>query len=269
MRLATLLLLPLLVVVAPGARAAFHVMEVEEIIGSIGGDTSAQAVQLRMRSAGQNQVQLSSVYAWDATGTVKTLLLNIATAVTANAAGSRILLTTSGFNILMRSSGASTFTSDFTMAPGISQAAGRLTFEDDFGTIYWSVAWGGAAYTGSTTGESGHTNDADGNFGKFALGLNNPNVFAPGLVFTNGLAQSTTNSADYRFTTGGPPGSVGASVETVIKNNGTSFTIVPEPGNAALLVVGALGLAGFAYTRRRGRRAGQSSPEATKFPPAH
>src|SRR5947207_909223 len=42
------------------ARAAFHVMQIEQVIGGVingaSADTSAQAIQLRMRAAGQNFV---------------------------------------------------------------------------------------------------------------------------------------------------------------------------------------------------------------------
>ena len=38
------------------ALASFHVMKVEQVIGGVGGDTSQQAIQLRMRAVGQNLV---------------------------------------------------------------------------------------------------------------------------------------------------------------------------------------------------------------------
>lgn len=254
MRAVTALLLAFLSL-TPVARAAFHVMQVEEIIGSLNGNTSAQAIQLRMRSSGQNQVQFSSVWAWDAAGLNRVLLFDIGTSVTNSASGARILLASSAFTSTMIAGGASTFTPDFTLASNIPFPylnAGRLTFEDDSGntatagTIYWSVAWGGASYTGSVTGST--QNDADGNFGKFGLGLREPGIFAPGLIFTGAAtAASTNNAADYAYTTGSTPGSV-----TVTKNSGTAFTVVPEPDSAALLAAGVLGLGAFAFARRRG-----------------
>ena len=36
------------------AQATFHFMQIEQVIGGVNGDTTAQAVQLRMRFAGQN-----------------------------------------------------------------------------------------------------------------------------------------------------------------------------------------------------------------------
>ena len=45
---------------APAARASFHLMQIEQALGGVCGDTSAQAIaqaiQLRMRSGGQNLV---------------------------------------------------------------------------------------------------------------------------------------------------------------------------------------------------------------------
>ena len=38
------------------AHATFHLMQIEQVIGGVNGDTSAQAIQLRMRFAGQTQV---------------------------------------------------------------------------------------------------------------------------------------------------------------------------------------------------------------------
>jgi hypothetical protein len=45
-----------------------------------------------------------------------------------------------------------------------------------------------------------------------------------------------------------------ASPTTVTKNDGTAFTVVPEPGSSALLAGGALALVGFAVARRRAAR---------------
>ena len=70
-------------------------------------------------------------------------------------------------------------------------AAGQLRFTDDFGTIYWSLSWGGSGFTGTTTGSL--TNDADGNFGPpVASAL--PSTSLQALQFTgNASAFSTTN----------------------------------------------------------------------------
>src|SRR4051794_10041584 len=224
------------VALASSARASFHVMQVEQIIGSLNGNTSAQAIQLRLRAAGQSQVSNARLWAWDANGQNRVLLLDIASNVSNGFAGDRILLTTSGFTSTMIAGGAATFVPDFTLANNIPFTylnAGRITFEDDSGTIYWSVAWGGASYTGSVTGVT--QNDADGNFGKFGSAL--PGGFR-GFVFTGAAtAVSTNNAADY---------AISGSPTTVTKNNGTTFTVVPEPSGIVLLAASALGLGALA-----------------------
>jgi hypothetical protein len=206
------------------AHAAFHVMQIEQVIRGLNGNSSAQAIQLRLRSVGQNQVQSSSLWAADAAGANRVLLLNIASPVANSAAGAHILLTTSAFTSAMVAGGAATFTPDFTLANAIPSSylsAGRLTFEQDGGstaspgTIYWSLSWGGASYTGSNAGDV--TNDATSNFGP-AFGSALPTSIRQGVVFTGAAtAGSTSNSTDYAFS---------ASPATVTKNLGTSFTVV-------------------------------------------
>ncbi len=53
---ALVLALFLLVVLTLPAQASFHLMQIEQVIGGVNGDTNAQAIQLRMRFAGQNLV---------------------------------------------------------------------------------------------------------------------------------------------------------------------------------------------------------------------
>ena len=232
-------------ILAPRADAAFHVMQIEEVIGGVNGNTSAQAIQLRLRGGGQNQVQNASLWAADATGSNRVLVLNIASFVPNSAAGARVLLSTAAFNTGM----GGTYAPDFTLAtpiPSSYLSAGRLTFEDDAGTvatpgtIYWSLAWGGAGYTGSHIGDT--TNDADGNFGP-AFGSALPTSSRQGVLFTGtAAAASTTNAADYAFS---------AIPATVTRNDGTAFTVVPEPGTVALVACGALLLGGSVLSRRR------------------
>ncbi len=212
------------------AQAGFHVMQIEEIIGGVGGNTNAQAVQLRLRGGGQNVVSLSRLRAWDATGANPVLLLDITANVSNGAGGANVLLTTPAFNALM--SGVPGYSTDFTLAqpiPASYLSGGKVTFEDDGGTVYWSVAFG--AYTGSNLGST--QNDADGNFGApFASPL--PTGGFQGIRFTGAFgAASTTNIADYALTPD----------PAVVRNNaGTSFTVVPEPASAALLGLGVLAL---------------------------
>ena len=139
------------------ARAANHLMQIEQIIGGVNGDVTAQAIQLRMRAANQNQMQGTRVRAWDAAGLNPVLILDMASPVANHGIGVPVLLTTPSFHNYL--SGA--LTPDFTIAtpiPASYLAAGSLTFEADGGTLYWRVSWGGAGYTG--TGAVASTNDA-------------------------------------------------------------------------------------------------------------
>lgn len=200
----------------PSAFASFHLMQVEQIIGSVNGNTAAQAIQLRMRSAGQNLVSASRVRAWDAAGANPVIVMDMTTSVASGSSGARVLLATSAFTTAAQAVTPG-FTPDFTMSapiPTAYLAAGRLTFEDDGGTIYWMVAWGGASYTGGVTGST--TNDANGNFGPpFAQGL--PTTGLKGLLFQGAAtASSTSNSTDYALS---------AEPATVTKNSGASTPI--------------------------------------------
>jgi hypothetical protein len=196
---------------APAA-ATFHLMQIEQVIGATCGDVSQQAIQLRMRAAGQNLVASASIYAYDAAGANSVLLLDLASNVSTGVTGSRVLLTTAAF------AAATGVTPDFILTapiPASYLAAGRLTWEGDGGTIWWSLAWGGAAYTGSNLGAP--TNDADGDFGPpFASPL--ASAVGQAILFTGtATALSTSNAADYTFTTVPP---------TFTNNGGTGFTLV-------------------------------------------
>jgi hypothetical protein len=176
------------------ARATFHFMQIERVIGGVNGDTTAQAVQLRMRSALQNLMQFSQVKAWDAAGANPVLIVDMQQSVPNGQTGDRVLIATASF-VSATSPNADP---DFFMTnriPDSYLAAGSLTFEDDFGTILWRLSWGGASYTGSNTG--GFDNDADGNFGPpFAGAL--PSTSTQALNFSGtASAPSTTNAANY------------------------------------------------------------------------
>jgi hypothetical protein len=221
------------------APAAFHLMQIEEIIGGIAGDPTAQAIQLRMRGGGQNQVQLSRLQAWDANGQNPVLLLDITATVSNSSGGAAILLSTASFDSYM--AGVAGYDSDFTLAnaiPASYLSGGKVTFEDDGGGVYWSVAFGN--YTGTNTGFT--DNDSNGNFGApFPNAL--PTSTLRGIRFTGtSSALSTTNAADYAFT---------PDPATVRNNANQSFVVVPEPASGATLVLGALALGGMVFARRR------------------
>ncbi len=230
-------LLAALLMVALGSRpaaATFHRMQIEQVVAGLNGLTTVQAFQLRMRFAFENLVSHARLVVRDAGGMNPVLLFDMTSDVANATLGSRVLIATSDFMFLT----SPTVVPDFTMGSKIPDSylpAGTLTYEDDFGTVYWRLMWGGAAYTGPTTGFT--TNDSDGNFGPpFAGPL--PSASTRALLFPNGAsALSTNNAADYALT---------AEQSAVFTNNaGTSGTLDPlvgvEPGvpsdRPALLLV--------------------------------
>ena len=179
---------------AQPAFASFHLMQIEQVIGGVNGDTSRQAIQLRMRTPGQNLVAVSRVRAWDAAGANPVTVFDFTANVGNGAAGARILLATANFLPGLTPDGV------MTPIPPSYLAAGKLTFEDDGGGVWWGLAWGGAFYTGTNTGftEAQDGNDADGIFNPpFGLSINTGNTQA--VRFTGAAsALSTTNARGLR-----------------------------------------------------------------------
>jgi len=201
---------------AAPAFASFHLMQVEQIIGGVAGDPTKQAIQLRMRQAGQSFVSGTVIKVFDAQGLNPITVATLTSNVPISTAGSRILIASPNF--LSATSPATT--ADFAMTaliPSSYLAAGRLTFEGG-GQILWSVSWGGAAYTGPQTGSA--FNDADGNFGPaFAGPL--PSASVQALRFTGAFsALSTNNAANYALT---------PAAATFSNNANASFTVVEPP----------------------------------------
>ncbi len=217
-RLAQLVLLGVIAVGAPRARATFHVMQIEQVIGGVHGDTTAQAIQLRMRLGGQLFVSLSRIRAWDAAGQNPVMIIDLTSDVSNGLLGERVLIASAGFTSLT----SPATVPDFTMTnliPEAYLAAGSLTFEDDFGTIFWRLSWGGNGYTGSNAGSI--TNDPNGNFGPpvpDAL----PSSCSLALQFQGSAsALSTQNIDDYSLT----------DAPAVLTNNARlSFTVNSLPG---------------------------------------
>jgi hypothetical protein len=132
---------------AAPAQASFHFMQIEQVIGGVNGDVSAQAIQLRMRSPSQRFVSQARIRAWDATGSNPVLILDFAQDVANGQIGDRVLVVSSNFD----QTTDPPVVPDFLMTnpiPPSYLAAGSLTFESDTGLVYWRLSWGGAAYTG-------------------------------------------------------------------------------------------------------------------------
>jgi hypothetical protein len=199
--------------IAPRALATFHLMQIEQVIGGVNGDTTAQAVQLRMRTSFQSFVSEGELRVWDSAGLNPIVVIIPPGDVTNSATGDRILLTTASFNATC----TPTCVPDFTMTnaiPASYLAAGRLTWEDHAGTILWSISWGGAAYTGPTTGAL--TNSPTGQFGP-AFGAALPSTSVQSLLFQgSATAAAGANATDYAVTSG---------AATFTNNARNSFTI--------------------------------------------
>lgn len=202
------------------AVANHHIMQIQMVIGGVGGDTTAQAIQLRQRFAGQNLVSFARLKAYDANGLNPIILIDFTTNVPNAAGGDTILVCTNSF----KSKTVPQAVPDFIMTnpiPASYLSAGRITFEFDSGNIWWSLAYGGASYLGSNAVDL--TNDSDGNAGPpFAQALPTAGTSA---IQYNGPASgaSTTNAANYIV-------SPGAAVVT--NNARVSFTVkLPCPGD--------------------------------------
>lgn len=198
------------------AHATFHLMQIERVIGGVNGDCTAQAIQLRMRSLGQNLVSQGRLYAWDATGNNPILLLDMTTNVANSAAGSRVLIASA--NMAQYSSVTPNFVMTRLIPPSYL-AAGKITYEDDLGDpALWVFAWGGSSYTGDEMGDI--VNDVDGNFAPPFPGPL-PYTSLQGVVFTGSAsAVSTNNAADY---------TLAAGALTLTNNAGVSGAIAALP----------------------------------------
>ena len=202
-------------------QATFDLMQIEQVIAGVEGDTSAQAIQLRMRFAGQNLTYAQRLIAYDAQGLNPVVLFTFPiTAVSNNAAGSRILLVTSSF----LSHVSPSITHDYLLTnaiPASYLAAGSLTYENSLGTVWWRLSWGGTGYTGSNAG-SPYNDDGfyTGDFGPPWPG-SLPSSGIDALQFQGvASALSTTNAADYSLTSGGGVFTNNANASGTVQSSG-------------------------------------------------
>src|SRR2546428_6036774 len=77
---------------ATSAHASFHLMQIEQVIGGVNGDVTAQAIQLRMRTVGQNLVQQGRLVVRNAAGANPVVLLDVNAPMPIDLAGSRVLI---------------------------------------------------------------------------------------------------------------------------------------------------------------------------------
>ena len=206
-------------VAATPAFTPFHLMQIEQVIGGVNGDVTAQAIQLRMRGNLECFVSGAKLWVRDAAGENPVLLIDFITDVPGCNTGDRVLITSPKFTSLLDN----TIQPDFMLTNLIPEsylAAGTITFEDDSGnTVLWRLSWGGKNYSGDTTGA--FINDADGEFGPPYEGPL-PADSLQALQFQGPAnAPSTNNQDDYALTKG---------ASTWTNNAGDSGTLVePSP----------------------------------------
>jgi hypothetical protein len=200
-------------IAAGSAFADHHLMQIEQVIAGVNGDTSAQAIQLRMRFASQGNLAAARIRAFDANGLNPVVIINFGSGVPSQQTGDRVLLTTESFDALTSPAAEP----DFTLTnpiPSTYLEAGSLVFESDAGTVWWRLSWGGIGYSGSNSGDL--SNDDDGDFGP-AWMLPLPTDGAQAVQFQGDAGDmSTTNAADYDLTAG---------AATFVNNGGDSFTL--------------------------------------------
>ncbi len=208
------------------ARASFHLMQIERIIGGVNGDTTAQAIQLRLRADGQNFLNSDAggtqgparLIAYDANGANPVTLLVFPNDVSNGRRGDRVLVASANFAQYT----TPRIQPDFVLTnliPASYLPAGRIVFADGVGNVLWSVSYGGGSYRGPNTGLN--LNDANGNFGP-AFNGPLPSRFTVSLRFRgNSTDPSEANATDYRLT----------DESAEVKNNRNAESVLPAlPG---------------------------------------
>jgi hypothetical protein len=176
---------------------SFHLMQIEQVVGGVSGDVSAQAVQLRMRSFNQNFLGSGKLMAYDATGANPIVLIDFDKSVPNGDLGDRVLIVTEA----MKNYTDPPVVADFIFTNPIPEsylASGRIAFESSNGAQkLWALHTGGDSYTGPTEGAL--DNDDDGDFGPPFDGAVPTDGAA--LKFGGGPAdKSSTNQEDYALT---------------------------------------------------------------------
>jgi len=199
------------------ASATFHLMQIDQIMGGVQGDATAQAIELRTRAPGQNLVMNARLVAYDAVGENPVVIVVFDADVSNSASGIRILVASDEFLAATTPPGQADIAMT-NLIPESYLAAGSLTYEDQFGTILWRVTWGGDSYTGPTS--CSVTNDVDGDVAPPFSG-SIPTNSLQSLDFPGvSSAKSTNSAADYVVTTG---------AATFSNSTGATFTVTGLP----------------------------------------
>jgi hypothetical protein len=108
---------------APPAGAAFHLNEITTVMVGLNGNTTIQAVELKMLAGGENLVGGMSIKVYDAGGAQVDSLGSFTVSVPAGILGRNILCATGNF--------AATFgiTPDLVIKPGLLVGTGQVSFE--------------------------------------------------------------------------------------------------------------------------------------------
>ncbi|MCI0363962.1 MAG: dockerin type I repeat-containing protein [Phycisphaerales bacterium] len=199
--------------IASTASATFQLMQIEQVIGGVNGDVTEQAIQLRLRAAGENLVSGARIRAWDAAGANPVIIIDMASDVPNGAMGSRVLISSANFNDDTNPPASPNFTMTNPI-PSSYLAAGSLTYESDAGVVYWRLSWGGVGYTGPCN--VAMENDINQNACPPEPGPM-PWMSLQALKFQGtAAAPSTDNASDY-FVTG--------SAATFTNNAGANFVL--------------------------------------------
>jgi len=206
----------------PAVRASFYDIEIEQVIAGVQGDTTAQAIQLRIRVDSPNNFSPIRLVVRNSDGTAPIVLYDFDSPIPSSTAGKRILIATPNLSLYTSSPIAPDFFLE-NLIPEEYFAAGTLTLETDIpDDPTWRLSWGGADYHGPGTGLD--NNDPDANFNP-AFDGPLPTTSRSALRFKFSEAVDSTNNAnDYELTPG---------PATFINNDNDSGTITTSSKGGA------------------------------------
>ena len=117
-------LTPLLLLAgATPARASFHLIEISKVMVGLNGNSTIQAVELKMLAGGQTAVTGGSIKVYEAAGTFVATLGTLPGPVASGITGRRILCATHNFAVTFG------ITPDLVISPGLLIGTGQVSFE--------------------------------------------------------------------------------------------------------------------------------------------
>jgi len=105
------------------APQTFHLAEIYKIMAGYNGNTTIQAVEVRMNATGQNLVNGASIVTYDPDGAAVATLGTFTADLPIGVAGARFLCATTAFQTTFG------ITADLTISPGIVPMTGQVSFE--------------------------------------------------------------------------------------------------------------------------------------------